>query len=114
MFVRKKWSNWIVILYLSKPSRVEISRDFTGRSAIFVTNFFMRTVAYCDENLNCITDNHFGNFEKRIKMRKYPINGVLNVEQLIKDDFLTFTCRVLTKDLVYQQEVHINSSLTCE
>ena len=77
--------------------------------------FFLRTVAYCDENLNCITDNHFGNFEKRIKMRKYPINGVLNVEQLIKDDFLTFTCRVLTKDLVvYQQEVHINSSLTCE
>ena len=75
---------------------------------------FLQSVAYCNENLTCITDDHFGNFEKRIKVRKYPFNGVLNVEQLIKDDFLTFTCRVLRKDRVVYQEVHINSSLTCE
>ena len=72
-------------------------------------------VAYCNENLYCKTDDHFGNFEKRIKMRKYSVNGVLDVEQLIKDDFLTFTCRVLRKDgVVDLQEVYINSSLTCE
>ncbi|CAH3189682.1 unnamed protein product [Porites evermanni] len=48
-------------------------------------------------------------------MRKYSVNGVLDVEQLIKDDFLTFTCRVLRKDgVVDLQEVYINSSLTCE
>ena len=115
MFVRKKWSNWIVILNLSKPSRVEISRNFPGRSTIFRNKSeFGQTVAYCNEYLFCITDDHFGKFEKRIKMRKYPDNGVLNVEQLNKDDFLTFTCLVQRKDRVVYQQVHINSSLTCE
>lgn len=75
---------------------------------------FVRTLAYCDENLMCFRNDHFGNFEKRIKMTKYPVNGVLNVEQLIKDDFLTFTCLVQRKDRVVYQRVHINSSLTCE
>ncbi|CAH3187385.1 unnamed protein product [Porites evermanni] len=72
-------------------------------------------LAYCNESLICIGNDHLGNFEKRIKMRKYPVNGVLNVEQLIKDDFLTFTCLVQRKDLVVYQQVHrINSSLTCD
>ena len=75
---------------------------------------FVQTLAYCSENLICFRDDHFGNFEKRIKMTKYPVNGVLNVEQLIKDDFLTFTCLVRRKDRVVYQRVHINSSLTCE
>ena len=75
---------------------------------------FGQTLAYCNENLICFRDDHFGNFEKRIKMTKYLVNGVLNVEQLIKDDFLTFTCLVQRKDRVVYQRVHINSSLTCE
>ena len=75
---------------------------------------FGQTLAYCNENLVCTTDDHFGDFEKRIKMRKYPDNGVLNVEQLDKDDFLTFTCLVQRKDVIIYQQVHINSSLTCE
>lgn len=75
---------------------------------------FGQTVAYCNEYLFCNTDDHFGKFEKRIKMKKYPDNGVLNVEQLNKDDFLTFTCLVKRKDRVVYHQVHLNSSVTCE
>lgn len=72
-------------------------------------------LAYCNKSLICFGNDHLGNFEKRIKMREYPVNGVLNVELLIKDDFLTFRCLVERKGLgVYQQVHRINSSLTCE
>ena len=56
-----------------------------------------RKVGYCDENLSCARYNSLGNLEKRITIRNAPVNGTLYVEQLIKDDILTFTCSVLRK-----------------
>ena len=75
-----------------------------------------RKLGYCDENLSCATYNSLGNFEKRITIRNAPVNGTLYVEQLIKDDILTFTCSVQRKQnkdpLVYQ--VNVSSSVHCE
>ena len=75
-----------------------------------------RKLGYCDENLSCATYNSLGNLEKRITIRNAPVNGTLYVEQLIKDDILTFTCSVQRKQnkdpLVYQ--VNVSSSVHCE
>ena len=95
-------------------------RDYKGLlwnvTDLLKTSELVQTLAYCDENLSCFRNNYLGYFGKRIKMRKDPVNGVLNVEQLIKDDFLTFRCyvhREHKKEPVYQQ-VHVSSSITCE
>ena len=68
-----------------------------------------RKLGYCDENLSCATYNSLGNLGKRITIRNAPENGTLYVEQLIKDDILTFTCSVQRKQnkdpLVYQVNV---------
>ena len=75
-----------------------------------------RKLGYCGENLSCATYNSLGNLEKRITIRNAPVNGTLYVEQLIKDDILTFTCSVQRKQnkdpLVYQ--VNVSSSVHCE
>ena len=75
-----------------------------------------RKLGYCDENLSCATYNSLGNLGKRITIRNAPENGTLYVEQLIKDDILTFTCSVQRKQnkdpLVYQ--VNVSSSVHCE
>ena len=75
-----------------------------------------RKLGYCDENLSCATYNSLGNLEKRITIRTDPVNGTLYVEQLIKDDMLTFTCSVQRKQnkdpLVYQ--ANVSSSVHCE
>lgn len=75
-----------------------------------------RKLGYCDENLNCTRYNSLGNLEKRIAIRNGPLNGTLYVEQLIKDDILTFTCSVQRKQnrhpLVYQ--VNVSSSVNCK
>ena len=75
-----------------------------------------REIGYCNEKLSCTRYNSLGNFEKRIKMRNGPVNGTLQVEQLIKDDLLTFTCSVQRKPnkrpLVYQENV--SSSVNCK
>ena len=75
-----------------------------------------RKLGYCDENLSCARYNSLGSFEKRIKIRNAPVNGTLYVEQLIKDDILTFTCSVQRKQnkhpLVLQ--VNVSSSVHCE
>ena len=73
-------------------------------------------IGYCNEKLSCTRYNSLGNFEKRIKMRNGSVNGTLQVEQLIKDDLLTFTCSVQRKPnkrpLVYQENV--SSSVNCK
>ena len=75
-----------------------------------------RKLGYCDENLNCARYNSLENLEKRITIRNGLLNGTLYVEQLIKDDILTFTCSVQRKQnkdpLVYQ--VNVSSSVHCE
>lgn len=75
-----------------------------------------RKLGYCDENLSCTRYNSLGNLEKRITIRNGPLNGTLFVEQLIKDDILTFTCSVQRKQnrhpLVYQ--VNVSSSVNCK
>ena len=75
-----------------------------------------RELGYCDENLSCVRYNSLGNFAKRITIRTDPKNGVLYVEQWIKDDLLTFTCSVQRKHhkgpLVYQ--LNVSSSVNCE
>ena len=75
-----------------------------------------RKLGYCDENLSCARNSSLGNLEKRITIRNAPVNGTLYVEQLIKDDILTFTCSVQRKQnkhpLVLQ--VNVSSSVHCE
>ena len=73
-------------------------------------------IGYCNEKLSCTRYDSLGNFEKRITIRNGPVNGVLYVEQWIKDDLLTFTCSVQRKHnkhpLVYQ--VNVSSSVNCK
>ena len=111
MFAQKKWSNCIVLL-LSQPSGAEITENSSGKS----DSDSERKLGYCGENLSCATYNSLGNLEKRITIRNAPVNGTLYVEQLIKDDILTFTCSVQRKQnkdpLVYQ--VNVSSSVHCE
>ena len=75
-----------------------------------------REIGYCNEKLSCTGYDSLGNFEKRITIRNGPVNGVLYVEQWIKDDLLTFTCSVQRKHnkhpLVYQ--VNVSSSVNCK
>ena len=73
-----------------------------------------KLLAYCDENLKC--DRYtLGIFDKRIKIASTD-QGMLIVEQLMKDDLLTFACYIERKEnkppLVYQ--VNVSSSVNCE
>ena len=76
----------------------------------------VRNIGYCDENLNCTRYNSLGNYEKRIFIKSDPVKGVLHVEQLMKNDLLTFMCYVERKGNIRDPVFYgVNiSSITCK
>ena len=71
-------------------------------------------IGYCGE-WDCTRYNNIGAFKKRITVRD-PSQGTLSVTQLIKNDLLTYTCKVQLKQdkdpLVYR--VNVSSSVNCK
>lgn len=71
-------------------------------------------ISYCGK-WDCIGYNNTGIFKKRIEVGD-PVQGTLIVKQLIKNDLLTYTCKVELKQdkrpLVYR--VNVSSSVNCK